>query len=133
MSTTAAARRTRTAVSLTGVGLIAAGVWGHREVQAALTRERVVDPTSSRPVRDGAAARALAERIRLSTLDATGGRTYAESRPDSEEQTLWLQATTLQTALMNAYMASRVALLTVGLGVAFVLTGAGLSASARTA
>lgn len=127
------ARRSGTAVCLTGVGLIAAGFWGRREVHAALTRERIVDPSSSTPVRCGGAARALAERIRQSTLAATAGRTYAETDPESEQQALWLQSTTLQTALMNAYLGSRIALLTIGLGAAFVVTGAGLAATARPA
>lgn len=107
------------------------------------------------PVASGAAARSLAEVIRRRTLEAAGGRTYgetdlfldAEGNATSDEQralrdersgqpvenpahALWLQSTTLQTALMQAYVASRLAELTVGLGAAFVAVGVGLAAAA---
>ena len=47
------------------------------------------------------------------------------------DQTLWLQSTTLQTALMQAYMGERLADLTVGLGAALFAAGLGLAAVAR--
>ena len=103
----------------------------------------------------GTAARSLAEVIRRSTLEATAGQTYAETelyigadgRPTSNreealvdertgkpvqnpEQALWLQSTTLQTALMQAYMGSRIAELTMGLGAALVAAGTGVAAAA---
>lgn len=147
-------------VSLTGIGLVAAGVWARREVKTTLARERIVSTADSTPpsapVTSGAAARSLAEAIRRSTLEAANGRTYAETdlfldaarRPTSDreraledersgqpvenpEHTLWLQATTLQTALMQAYMASRLAALMIGLGGAFLAVGAGLTAAGR--
>jgi hypothetical protein len=43
----------------------------------------------------------------------------------------WLQSTTLQTALMQAYISSRLAELTIGLGAALVTAGAGVTALAR--
>jgi hypothetical protein len=42
-----------------------------------------------------------------------------------------MQSTTLQTALMQAYMAFRVAESTVALGAVLVVAGAGLAASGR--
>jgi hypothetical protein len=44
---------------------------------------------------------------------------------------LWMQSTTLQTALMQAYMAFRLSDLMLGLGGALVLAGSGIAASPR--
>lgn len=143
-------------VTLAGVGFVATGLWARREVQMNLARERIVDTPGSAPVTNGTAARSLAETIRSNTLAAAGGRTYAEidlyldaeRKPTSDreraledersgepvenpEHALWLQSTTLQTALIQAYMGSRLAELTIGLGAAFVAAGAGLAAAAR--
>lgn len=116
-------------VSLAGVALVATGLWARREVRGTLARERIV--SDSAPVTSGTAARSLAESIRRSALDAAGGRTYAETEPETPAQALWLQATTLETALMQAYMGTRLADLTMGLGAAFVAAGAGLTAAGR--
>jgi hypothetical protein len=144
---------------LAGAGLVTAGLWARREVRTNLARERIVSPSdteaASAPVTCGTSARALAEVIRRSTLEATGGRTYSETElyldaagePTSDrdraqldertglpvenpQHTLWLRSTTLQTALMQAYMAARIADLTIGLGVALLAAGAGVTASA---
>ena len=98
----------------------------------------------------------MAEVIRGNTLSATEGKTYgetlsyvdAEGRPTADRASqrrtasrasrsrtprmaLWVQATTLQTALMQAYLAQRLAELTAGLGATFVAVGAGLTAASR--
>lgn len=98
----------------------------------------------------------MAEVIRQNTVAATGGRTYAEVDPyldvqgaptqdagraatdertggrlENPEHAVWVQSTVLQAALLQAYMAFRVAELTVALGGAFVLAGAGLVTLAR--
>jgi hypothetical protein len=144
------------AVSLAGAGLLATGIWARFEVRKTLARERIVDGPESTPVRSAAAARSLAEKIRASTAEATDGRTYAETDPyldarrqptsdrqraledersglpvQNPEQALWLQSTTLQTALLQAYMGARLADLTVALGAAFLVAGAGPAAAAR--
>lgn len=123
------AQVTGISVAIAGVGLAATGLWARREVRATLGRERIV--SAATPVRTGTAARSLAESIRSSALDSADGKTYAETDSGSPAQALWLQATTLQTALMQAYMASRLAELTIGLGAAFVAVGAGLAAASR--
>jgi len=109
-------------------------------------------------VTSAAAARSMAELIRRNTLDATGGRTYAETEPyvgsdgrptsdaalavkdertgqplENPDHELWIQSTTLQSALMQAYVAFRLSELTVALGGAFVAIGIGLGAGARPA
>ena len=147
-----------TLLGLTGAALVGVGLWGRREVTTALARERVVSTPDATPpnalVTSAAAARSLAEVIREHTLEATGGRTYAETpqyldhdgNPTSDadaarkdertgqpvenpELTLWFQSTTLQTALMQAYLGARVGELTAGLGAALVLAGAGIAAA----
>lgn len=95
----------------------------------------------------------MAELIRQNTVEATGGRTYAEIDPyvdaegntttdaeraakdertggpvENPEHALWIQSTTLQTALMQAYTAFRLSELTVALGASFVAVGIGLAA-----
>jgi hypothetical protein len=142
---------TGTMVGLVGIGLLVAGARARRDVRLSLARERIRDLDD---VRSASAARSLAERIRQNTLDASAGRTYAEiepyldetgqptadrSRAARDERTgapvenpaheLWVQSTTLQTALMQAYIASRLAELTAGLGATFALVGFGLAAT----
>ena len=149
------------ATGLTGLGLVGLGLWAHRDVRRALERERIVSTPDARPpttlVTSGGAARSMAEVIRTNTVAATGGRTYAEIEPylradgkptssaeaaakhevtgqplENPDHDLWIQSTTLQTALMQAYMAFRLAELTMAIGGAFVGIGLGLTArSAR--
>jgi hypothetical protein len=94
----------------------------------------------------------MAELIRGNTVEATGGRTYVEIDPyvdaegdttpdaaraakdertggpiESPEHALWIQSTTLQTALMQAYTAFRLSELTVALGASFVAVGIALA------
>lgn len=143
-----------------GVGLIAVGLWGRLDVRRGLQRERIVstpDATPpSRPVTSPRAARSMAEVIRENTLSATSGKTYGETPAyvdangsptddralaardavtgapiESPEHALWIQSTALQTALMEAYLAARLAELTVALGATFVGVGTGLLAAAR--
>jgi hypothetical protein len=96
----------------------------------------------------------LAVLIRERTVEATGGRTYAETDEylgpqgitTSDEAsalrdertglpianpdvTLWVQSTALQTALMQAYMAFRLADLTLALGGALTAAGVGIGAA----
>lgn len=143
-----------------GVGLMAVGLWGRIDVRRGLARERIVSTADAkppnRPVTSASAARSLAEVIRDNTLSATSGKTYGETPPyvdaggsptgdrelaakdavtgapvESPEHALWIQSTALQTALMEAYLAARLAELTVALGATFVGVGAGLLAASR--
>jgi hypothetical protein len=155
---TCASRLSAASAAGLGVGglvLLAVGLAARRDVARTLARERIAGQ-GGEPVTSAGAARSLAEAIRTSTLESTGGRTYSETpsyldadgKPTSDrahalvdERTgepvdhpyvrLWLQATTLQTALMQAYLAFRLAELTAGLGAGALVVGAGLSAAAR--
>jgi hypothetical protein len=107
-------------------------------------------------VTDASSARALAEVIREQTLESTGGRTYAEvgeyvaedgsstsdvtkaltdeatgAPVESPDVELWIRSTTLQSALMQAYLAFRISDLMLAVGGALMLSGAGIVASAR--
>lgn len=144
------------AVGLVGLGLVGVGLWARRDVARTLARERIVLGRNRKPVVSAAAARSLAESIRASTLETTGGRTYsgtpfylgADGEPthdasvaaredgtgrlvENPHVALWLQATTLQTGLMQAYLAFRLAELTAGLGASLAVVGAGLAARRR--
>jgi hypothetical protein len=143
---------------VSGAALISVGLWARGEVRRTLARERIVSPTDTKPVRCGNAARSLAEVIRRATVDAAAGQTYAEvalyvdadGNPTSDRdraardgrtgepvqnptQALWLQSTTLQTALMQAYMGSRIADLAIGIGAAMVAAGTGITSAASHA
>ncbi len=138
-----------------GLGLLGLGLWARRDVRRGLVRERIVTPGGEAVV-DAGAARLLAETIREATLSSTGGRTYGETpsyvdqegRPTADrglaatdsltgapvanpQAALWITSTTLQTALMQAYLAQRLAELTTGLGAVLVGVGAGIAAARR--
>jgi hypothetical protein len=143
-------------VGLAGAAFVGLGLWARREAGRTLARERIVGGGEEQPVTTASQARSLAEFIRRNTLDATGGRTYAEVAPyldgeggptsdaeaaakdartgqplENPDHDLWLQSTTLQTALTQAYLAFRLSELTIALGASFVLVGVWLAAGAR--
>lgn len=149
----ASGRVAGTGVALAGLAIAGVGLWARRDVSRGLVRERIVGPDGA--VTSAASARALAETIREQTLEATEGRTYAETatylaadgsatsdaaaamvdttgKPVANPDVgLWVQSTTFQTALMQAYMAFRLADLMLGLGGALALAGAGIAAAGR--
>lgn len=139
---------------LAGLVIAGVGVWARRDVKRGLAREHIVGPGGA--VTSAASARSLAEMIREQTLEATGGRTYAETgtylaadgsatsdaaaatvdqttgKPvPNPDVALWVQSTTLQTALMQAYMAFRLSDLMLGLGGTLALAGAGIAVASR--
>lgn len=146
-------------VTVAGLGMAGVGLWARRDVERALARERIApigSEVDGAVVSSGAEARSLAEFIRESTLESTGGRTYAEvdayldesrdpiadaARAATDPRTggpianpdhsLWIESTALQTALMQAYMGFRLAELTIGLGGSLALTGVGIAALGR--
>jgi hypothetical protein len=144
------------AVGLAGLAFAAVGLWARRDVARALARERIVDTSGSEHVASAGGARAMAETIRRNTIETTRGRTYAEidayldpegtptpdrGRAARDERTgqpvanpdhaLWIESTTLQAALMQAYVAFRLSELTVGIGASFVAAGIGIAAGGR--
>lgn len=138
-----------------GLVLVGVGVWARRDVARALARERIVSTADARPpstlVTTPGGARSMAEVIRERTVAASGGRTYAETEeyvdidgnPTSDaalaridertgkpvvnpQHDLWIESTTLQNGLMQAYMAFRVAELTAAVGATTFALGIGL-------
>jgi len=112
-------------------------------------REQGADLDPGQVVDTGAEAKEFAKIIRAHVLEITGGRTYAEMgrflTPSGEEtndeaeaatdeqgnpvqnsvRDLWVTATSLTTALNTAFLAERIALFSIVMGVALLLTGVG--------
>ena len=136
-----------------GVGAAMAGVVGRDDVRDNLAREQIVGtPDSKIPgqkVDTGSEARAFADVMRQHTLEATGGKTYAEmprfmtedgkgtddeaaALKDEQGQpvenglrNMWVTETALSTALNTAYFAEQVALFSIVMGIALLLSGIG--------
>jgi len=137
-----------------GIGAIWIGATGFNDVRDTLAREKIVGtPDSTIPgqkVDTGAEAKAFADVMRKHALEATGGQTYAEmgrfldenGKPTNDEalaakdpktgqpvenglRQLWVTETALSTALNTAFMAERLAVFGIVVGVALLLSGVG--------
>jgi hypothetical protein len=103
----------------------------------------------------GSEARAFAEYMRIHALEATGGKTYAQmprfmtadgkgtndekaalkdpktgKAVENGARNIWINETALSTALNTAYFAENVALFSIVMGVALLLTGIGFGVMA---
>jgi hypothetical protein len=158
------------------IGAIAMGAVGRSEVHQNLSREAIVGspdmtptaikgeaakaglanvalPTCSvanQPIDNGAKAKCFASYMRIHTLEATGGLTFAQmgrfldknGKQTSDEKlaavdpktqrpvenlarNLWVTETALTTALNTSFFAERVALFSIVMGIALLLTGIG--------
>jgi hypothetical protein len=137
-----------------GIGSIVTGFNGRDRVRSDLAREQIVGtPDSAIPnqlVDTGSEAQAFAKVMRKHTLEATGGKTYAEmgrfldasGKPTNDEnkaakdaktgqpvenglRNLWVTETALTTALNTSYFAESVATFAIVMGFALLLTGIG--------
>jgi hypothetical protein len=158
-----------------GAASIVMSVQGHSTVQSSLKLEQIVGtpdmtpsaikaeaakagltnvdlPTCSvagKPVDNGARARCFAQYMRIHTLEATGGKTYAQmpryattdgkgtndvavalkgknGQPvDNAARNLWVTETALTTALNTSYLAEQISLFGIVVGVALLLSGIG--------
>ena len=136
-----------------GIGAIYSGVDGRNYVRDNLAAEKIVGtPDSSIPgqkVDTGSEAQAFADVMREHTLAATNGQTYAEmprymgkdGQPTNDEKAaaltpkgtpqdnparqIWVTPTALSNALNMSYFAEQVALFSIVMGVALLLTGIG--------
>lgn len=137
-----------------GIGAIYTGFDGRDRVRGDLAAEQIVGtPDSTIPnekVDTGKEAQAFAAVTRKHTLEATGGKVYAElpravykegGKPVPDEQAeaalksgeainnplrdLWLNQISLSTALNTAYFAESVSLFAIVMGFALLLTGVG--------
>jgi hypothetical protein len=136
-----------------GIGAVYMGIDGRNYVQDNLAAEKIVGtPDSTIPnqkVDTGAEARAFAKVMRKHALEATDGQTYAEmprfmgenGQPTNDENAaaqtpkgtpqdnparqIWVTQTALSNALNMSYFAEQVALFSIVMGVALILTGIG--------
>ena len=112
-----------------GIGAVYMGVDGRNYVRDNLAAEKIVGtPDSTIPnqkVDTGSEARAFADVMREHALEATGGRTYAQMEQDDPARETWVTETALSTALNMSYFAEQVALFSIVMGVALLLTGVG--------
>src|SRR3954452_6548820 len=106
-------------------------------------------------INTGAEARTFAQYMRIHALEASGGQTYAEmprfatadgkgtnddkvalkdpksGRPvDNAARNVWVTETALSTALNTSYFAENVALFSIVMGIALLLTGVGFAVMA---
>ena len=137
-----------------GLGAVGIGLTGLKEVRDTLARENIVGtPDSTIPgqrVDTGGEAKAFADVMRKHALEITDGLTYAEmgrfldakGEPTNEEsqaakdprsgqpvenplRQVWVTETALSTALNVSFFAERVALFSIVMGIALLLTGIG--------
>ena len=143
-----------------GIGAIAIGATGLNEVRDEIAAQKITAGDDAAELTDGrlqpgqavetgADARAFADIMEYHTLDATGGKRYAEMgrflTPSGEDtsdealaaktpdgrpvenglRTMWVTETALTTALNTAFFAERVAYFSIVMGVALLLTGVG--------
>ena len=112
-----------------GAASLYMGFDGRDQVRGDLAREQIVGtPDSTIPgqkVDTGKEAEAFAAVIRKHTLEATGGKTYAQMDREDPQREMWVTSTALSTALNTAYFAESVATFAIVMGVALLLTGVG--------
>jgi hypothetical protein len=145
---------------LFGVGALYLGITSFYEVRESIQRENITatpdadEITGGRlqagqPIETGGEARAFADIMRAHTLEATGGRTFAEldrfitedGEPTADPEQaatgprgqpvenplrqLWITQTALATALNMSFMAEQLAIFGIVVGVALLLAGIG--------
>jgi hypothetical protein len=136
-----------------GIGSVVTGLNGRDRVRDDLKREQIVGTADStipnKLVDTGSKAEAFAKVMRKHTLEATGGKTYAQlprymtkdgkgtndeklaatdakGKPvDNPLRGLWVQETALTTALNTAYFAESVATFAIVMGFGLLLSGFG--------
>jgi hypothetical protein len=137
-----------------GIGSVYTGFSGRDRVHSDLAREQIVGtPDSTIPgqlVNNGSRAQAFAAVMRKHTLEATGGKTYAQmpqyldaaGKPTADKtaaakdpktgalvvngaRQIWVTSTALTTSLNTAYFAESVATFAIVMGIALLLSGIG--------
>jgi hypothetical protein len=118
-----------------GLVLIGAGLYmvrearlAHDEVSDTLAAERIVSSEDAgiplAAVTGPEEAKAQAEAIKAHMLKTTGGKTYAEMDRSDPNRAQYLNSVTLRTALMESYLAFKVAELVQGVGLIVAALGA---------
>jgi hypothetical protein len=140
-----------------GIAAVVAGIAGRDQVRTELAREHIVGTpdmagVANKAVDTGGEARDFAAGMRKHTLEATGGKTYAEmprfagkngaptndekqakvdpksGKPvDNPARNIWITSTALTTALNTSFFAENVALFSIVMGLALLLAGIGFA------
>jgi hypothetical protein len=134
-----------------GVGVTVVGPVGRSYVQDQLARDAIVGSADMTPAKiepaikqaglegvsapscsvagekvdTGKEAKCFADYMRIHTLEATGGKTYAEMPQDSPQRDIWVTETALTSALYTSYFAENVALFAIIVGIVMLLVGIG--------
>jgi hypothetical protein len=140
-----------TVLIVLGIAVIVAGFVGRSYVQDQVSKEKIVGSDDMTPegiqagiqkaglkdvsvpscsvageeVDTGKEAKCFADYMRIHTLEATGGKTYAQMPQDSSERDIWVTETALTTALYTSYFAESVALFAILVGIVMLLVGIG--------
>jgi hypothetical protein len=113
---------------ISGLYMVYEGRAAHDEVTDSLADERIITSQNAEipmvKVTGPAEAKAQAEVIKQDVLKMTGGQTYAELDRNDPNRNTYLTSITLRTALMQSYMAFRVADLVTGVGALVAVLGA---------
>ena len=159
-----------------GIATIVVAITGRADVRDAIQRENIVGTPDMTPeatraalaeaglddvevpscsaadvtIDTGSKAKCFADYVRIHTLEATGGQTYAEmprfldeaGKPTADEaaaatdpksgapvanpqRDIWVTSTALTTAMNTSYFAERVSLFSLIVGIALLLSGIG--------
>ena len=110
-----------------GILLVITGIGTWYTVSTTLADQKIVTPDDAclpgREVNGPATAFGQADIINTHTLEATGGKTYAElDREDPARQTA-MTASFLQASLFTSVVAFGIAAMAIGIGVVFIFLG----------
>jgi hypothetical protein len=112
---------------IAGLFMVREGRMAHDEVENTLSSERIVSAEDAdiplAPVTGPEEAKAQADAIRQHMLKITNGKTYAELDRTDPNRAQYLNSVTLRTALMESYMAFKIADLVSGVGLIVVAIG----------
>jgi hypothetical protein len=115
------------ALFVAGLFMVAQGMAARGDVRDTLAEERIVTAQDAdiplAPVTGPDEARAQADVIQKHIMQQTGGRTFAELERNDPLRATYLQSVTLRTALMQSYMAFKVADLVMGMGALVAVLG----------
>lgn len=113
-----------------GILLIAGGAGTWLMVSNTLAEQRITTPDDAclpgRQVADPFTAYCQARVIQKHTLEATGGKTYAELDRDDPLRETAMNSSFLQASLFTSIVAFGVAAMAAGMGVIFILIGLGI-------
>jgi len=112
---------------VSGLFMFAQGKSAHDEVTNTLAGERIITSQNAeiplKPVTGPDEAKAQADTIKQDALNITGGKTYAELDRADPNRNVYLNSVTLRTALMQSYMAFKVADMVMGVGALVAVLG----------